>query len=211
MTLKKRSALLQGFEPEDWLPTQAVSDWLNDVRPRIQVFWDRYPKDNVLFTESDFEHVAWGLTQLRSAVPSAQGDRMLVEWGCGFGVISGMASLLGWSAIGIEAEEFLVEEARAWHKRFGLSTHFSCGSFLPVGSQELATDEDPRVALRYGESLETGDANLKEAGVVFVYAWPGEEHFLKQVFYRFAPEGCFLMLYLGPQQMELFQKLPSQT
>ena len=210
MTLKRRSNDLRGFEPEGWLPPQPLLAWLEFMRPRVQLFWDRFPKERVLYTESDFEHVAWAITTLSPPGTGRSKDRKFIEWGCGFGVIAGLASLLGWKAIGIEVESFLHQEAQRWHALYGLETDLRCESFLPPGSGKLADEGDPRVSLCHGENSDFS-VPLAKADLVFVYAWPGEEHFLKQVFDSVAPAGCQLLLYRGPHELELFQKLPLET
>lgn len=189
------------------LPSSVVA-WINLARREIEEFWDQSSNSKKTeYVESDFEHVAEVL--LHCQQKSWLARRELVEWGCGFGVVTGIAELLGLPAVGIESEGFLVEAGRRLLQKAGISAELFHGNFLPAGAAELALVEDPRVALQSTMPSVYASINrsLTDFGCVFCYAWPGEEHFLKLVFDRFAAPGTLLVLYRGPYHIEVYRKL----
>jgi hypothetical protein len=48
---------------------------------------------------------------------------------------------------------------------------------------------------------------LSDFALIFAYPWPGEEHFLKAVFHRYARPNAVLLMYRGPYQVELYRKI----
>ena len=54
-----------------------------------------------------------------------------LEWGSGLGVVSIMASRMGFEAYGIEAEAELVEYARLLSRAYQADAKFAAGNFMP--------------------------------------------------------------------------------
>ena len=52
------------------------------------------------------------------------------EWGCGLGIVVGLAELLGFDASGIELEPELAESARALLRDHNLKAHIDTGSYF---------------------------------------------------------------------------------
>lgn len=196
-------------ELEDQLDADqhAIHDWLSSSQKRLSLYWDQF-KEKPLpqYIECDFELVAIALKHCcdRDLIDGA----LFVEWGCGFGVVAGIASLLGLDSIGIEAEEFLCEEARKLLGSSNIDAEIWQGNFLPSGARDLSAPEDPLVSLTHDieAAYDQRDFPLEDFAIVFVYPWPGEEHFLKLVFDRFARRGALLLLYRGPYHVELYRK-----
>ncbi|MCA9128797.1 MAG: hypothetical protein KDB22_17045 [Planctomycetales bacterium] len=191
---------------ESPLPPQ-VEQWISACRARIELYWDRF-KEKPLpqYIECDFDLVANAIHEcvLRDLIDGL----LFVEWGCGFGVVTGIAGLLGLDAIGIEAEEFLCLQARQLFDKHAVPAEVWQGNFLPRGSRELAEEEDPLVSLTHTiePAYDQHDMPLDDFAIVFAYPWPGEEHFLRLVFDRFARPGALLLMFRGPYHIELFQK-----
>ncbi len=124
-------------------------------------------------------------------------------------MVSGVASLLGLDAVGIEAEEFLCVEARKLLEKCHVPAEVWQGNFLPRGARKLAEDTDPLVSLTHdiAPAYEQFDMALSDFAIVFAYPWPGEEHFLKAVFNRYARPNAVLLMYRGPFQVELYRKI----
>lgn len=200
--------------------SREIRQWIQFARRYIAAFWDRNPHlRKTEFIECDFEYAAEAIMACRSNNLIA-GNRF-VEWGCGFGVVAGIASRLGMESVGIEAEGFLCEAARrlqledpgrrclaregalvasgaeVWH-----------GNFLPAGASSLILPEEPRVAASHtvASAYEDRGVDITQFDCFFVYAWPGEEHFLKSVFERSAAPNALLILYRGPYHVEFYQK-----
>jgi hypothetical protein len=185
-----------------------VLEWLKTARARIELYWDRFrEKPLPQYVECDFDYVS---TALRSCIQQGLIDgKLFCEWGCGFAVVAGVAGLLGLDAIGIEAEEFLCTEARQLLSKANVPAEVWQGNFLPRGAANLADDTDPLVSLTHdlAPAYEQHDMNLSDFAIIFAYPWPGEEHFLKAVFNRFARPNAVMLMYRGPFQVELYRKV----
>ncbi|QDV26102.1 type 2 periplasmic-binding domain-containing protein [Aureliella helgolandensis] len=187
--------------------SQQVADWLVACRARIELYWDQFPQKPLpQYIECDFNLVASALTECvqRDLIDG----RLFVEWGCGFGVVTGVAGILGLDAIGVEAEPFLCEEGRKLLKDNQVDAEIWQGNFLPRGAKRLAEDTDPLVSLTHDlePAYDSYDMPLEDFAIVFAYPWPGEEHFLRLVFDRFARSGALLLMFRGPYHIELYRK-----
>lgn len=195
------------FEVKETELTRDVSQWLLTAKKRIEAYWDSFrEKPLPQYVECDFEYVAQAL---RSCADQKLVDgNLFCEWGCGFAVVTGVASILGFEAIGIEVEEFLVAEGRKLLQGAKIQAELWQGNFLPLGARALAEDADPLVSLTHDDEpvYEDYDMSLSDFAIVFAYPWPGEEHFLKSVFHRYARRQALLLLYRGPYQVELYRK-----
>ncbi|MEM8734640.1 MAG: hypothetical protein AAGG44_10485 [Planctomycetota bacterium] len=194
---------------------QPVEDWIQIARESIQSFWDsRSQKMQTGWVECDFRYVAQVLICLTQSDDSeaSQGQPVIVgpfvEWGSGFAVVAGLAAMFGMDSTGIESEEFIHLAAQRLHRGTAFRTQLVRGNFLPAGADELAEPSDPRVALAASieEAYPQLERKLTDYQTVFVYAWPGEEHFLKQVFQRYAATEAVLLLYRGPYHLEIYRK-----
>lgn len=184
-----------------------VEKWLQAARERVQKYWDQFPQKPLSqYIECDFDLVAAAIQECCNK--QMLDGKLFIEWGCGFGVITGVASVLGLDAIGVEAEAFLCEEGEKLFSAADVQAEIWNGNFLPDGSRELSEPEDPMVSLTHQLSAvyDDHDFALEDFAMVFVYPWPGEEHFLKLVFDSFARSGALLLLYRGPYQIELYRK-----
>ncbi len=210
--LGKLRSLSVSLAEERRLPSE-LSQWVQFGGQEVRDFWDRHPElRNTEWVECDYSEVAAALVGLQLSHPARQ--KTFLELGCGFGVVAGTASLLGFEAVGIESERFLVEEAIRIAAVYGIkSAEFWEGNFLPTGAAQFAEEEDPRVALK--SEAESAYAKygreIAEFGTIFAYPWPGEEHFLKSVFRHYAAAGARLVLYRGPFQIEIYEKLPTES
>jgi len=210
--LGKLKSLSVSLAEEPRLPTE-LWQWIQFGGQVVRDFWDRHPElRNTEWVECDYSEVAAALIGLQVNHPARQ--KSFLEWGCGFGVVAGTASLLGFDAVGIEAERFLIEEAVRIAAKYGNEgVEFWEGNFLPAGAEQFAAEEDPCVALK--AEAESAYAKygreITEFATIFAYPWPGEEHFLKSVFRNYAAAGARLVLYRGPFQVEFYEKLPTES
>ncbi len=193
--------------PDDAELPANVADWITRARERIELYWDHFPKEPLpQYVECDFDLVASALWECvdRDLIDG----RLFVEWGCGFAVVTGVASLLGLDAVGIEAEEMLCREGRKLFEKNGVEAEIWQGNFLPAGARRLAEDTDPLVSLTHyiPAAYEQHHMSLDDFAIVFAYPWPGEEHFLRVVFDRFSRPGALLLMFRGPYHIELYRK-----
>ena len=177
---------------------------LQDADRVLQAYWDQWTKKPIeQYVACDFRDVWRALSKL-TASKIAKGNTFC-EWGCGFGIVTGLASQLGWEAIGIEAEAFLVDEARRFLMRNGLKGEILHGNFLPRGSERLARSQSNHASLfhQVENAYEQHELELDDYALVFAYPWPGEDHYLQEVFRHYAGNGALMLMFLGPYEIEI--------
>ncbi len=183
---------------------------LEDADQVLQAYWDQWTKKPIeQYVACDFRDVYRALSQLTSS-KLAKGNTFC-EWGCGFGIVTGLASQLGWEAIGIEAESFLVDQANRFLARNRLKGEILHGNFLPRGSERLAGSQSNHASLfhQVENAYEQHDLEFDDYALVFAYPWPGEHYFLQEVFRNYAGDGALMLMFLGPYEIELFRKSAS--
>lgn len=173
----------------------------------LQAYWDAWHRKPIeQYVACDFRDVWRALATVRE-LQLAQGN-LFLEWGCGFGIVTAMASQMGWGAIGIEAEPFLVSEARTFLAAEGIQAEIWQGNFLPSGSERLARHQSHHASLfhQVPSAYAQHDMQLDDFAFVFAYPWPGEDGFLKDVFCEYAALGALLLVFRGPYELELYRK-----
>lgn len=114
------------------------------------------------FVPCDYE-MAW---RMLDAFPRGR----FCEWGSGWGIVTGLAELLGFQATGVEIDEQLAVESRRLLADCGLSSEIRCGDYF---SMPL------------------------EADLYFVYCWPGRILATEDHFERTAPSAARLLIAHG--------------
>jgi hypothetical protein len=154
------------------------------------------------YVSADYEAVFRSLVQLRG-----QALRFL-EWGSGLGVVTIMASRLGFEAYGIESESELVDHAHAFGKRYGPAAHFICGNFFPSefagppgagGIESRTTPPGPAAYERLGRKLSDFD-------LVYAYPWPEERQLYQSVMRRSGGANYLFLTYDVRRGVELHHR-----
>jgi len=143
------------------------------------------------FVAADYDRVLQALLPLR-----APGLRF-VEWGSATGVITIMASLLGFDAYGIELDPSLVRMARDLAARFQSPAVFAEGSFIPGGYRWRPATGDGRLGtIGDGPSAYPmiGHA-LDDFDLVYAYPWGGEEPMMIDLMRAYGRPGAQLLLH----------------
>jgi len=124
----KLQALPLQVDLESTLP-ESISQWVQIADDRMQQFWDSFSKRPIeQYVACDFDYVAKALYEI-DRQKLLDGNRFC-EWGCGFGIVAGIASLLGWDAVGIEAEPFwFSRESCCWNAMGCLPSSMKAISF----------------------------------------------------------------------------------
>jgi len=189
------------------VPPEPVRAFLREAGERIGEFtYARGPGAFPAFVPSDYRRVCAALREIlaRHLAP----ERTLCEWGSGFGVVAGMAALLGFRAWGIEIEPDLVEAAESLARDFGLDVPYVCGTYVPPGGEDLTDAATEFAWLKPGGA--DGHAALgkepSEFGVVFAYPWPGEERVVEDLFDRYAADGALLLTWRGREGPTLHRR-----
>ena len=191
----------------DKLPIpRETESWIADAQRRIEAFQDCWEKSHIeQFVAADYALVYQTLAWLRQT-QSLIGNR-IIEWGCGFAVVSALASQLGWDVIGVEAEQVLLDQADKTIASWRTSVQLINGNFLPPGAETLSDDPTlPSLGHDAPNAYELLDMDLDDFAIVYAYPWPGEDDFHEAVFDRYAAPGALLVLFCGPHDMRVWRK-----
>lgn len=149
------------------------------------------PNDFHPFIPADWQRVEQCLLSVR------QPGLRFLEWGSGTGVITIMASLLGFEAYGIEIDADLVGLARELARDVDSPARFAAGSLFPAGYRWRSSTGDWRLG-----TLGQGRPGYAELGVplegfdlVFAYPWSGEEPIMEDLIARRGGKGARLLMY----------------
>jgi hypothetical protein len=143
------------------------------------------------FVAADYDRVLQALIPLR-----APGLRF-VEWGSATGVITIMASLLGFEAYGIELDPSLIAIARALATKFDSPAVFAEGSFVPAGYRWRPATGDGRLGtIGDGPSAYPMIGHpLDDFDIVYGYPWGGEEPMMLDLMRAYGRPGGRLLLH----------------
>jgi hypothetical protein len=137
------------------------------------------------------------------------------EWGCGFGVATCMASLIGYEAYGIEIEEELADLATQLAHDYRIPVEILCTSYLPEGYEECdgVGGKDllaPEATTSRGESIDTTPSydglDPDEVDLFFVYPWPGQEELMMDLFKAVSSEDAILLIYHGDGEISAYRR-----
>jgi len=188
------------------LPPQ-VAALLASAKRQIDSIDDSLRTALPAFVPSDFELVFRALTAVQS-VNLATGRRFL-EWGSGIGVVTCLATQLGFDAVGIEIEQPLVEMATDLADSHSIDAQFICGSFVPP-SAEVGFDSGEDFAwITTNAPAAYDDLELQpdDFDLIFAYPWPGEEQIIFDLFADYASTGALLLTYHGLEGIRLQRKM----
>ncbi len=167
------------------LPVPSFIDcFIRDAEDRAETYGTQPGKG--LFIPGDYRY-AFQVMQWLLRTKAVPKGASFLEWGSGQGMVAILAALLGFDSTGVEIDERLVMESRELAARYDTLVRFEHGSYNPDT-----------------EDLEVITAEKRE--VVYVYPWPGEEHFFLQLFDETAPAGAYLLMCLGPEDIRLYRK-----
>ena len=115
-----------------------VRAFLREAQRRVQRFCKGHRIPG--FIPSDFRAVYTVLRALAEA--DLAPCELFCEWGSGHGVVTCLASLLGFDACGIEIEADLVDASRELAEDFDLPVNFVQGSFVPGNGLQMLEPAD---------------------------------------------------------------------
>jgi hypothetical protein len=186
----------------------AVATFLAAANARLDAYFAApQHQAGIGFIPSDHEAVYRTLAAFRHAEPNA---RRFCEWGSGFGVIAGLAALLGFEVHGLEIDPALVLASRELLAAHGMCANIAHGSFLPEGdaASEALADLETRTVLGAADGYDELGRDLDDFEVVFAYPWPTEEELYCDVFRRRADYGAVLLTYSRTEGMRAYRKVP---
>lgn len=195
------------LEPVPDAPPAAVATFLGSAQARLDAWFARPEhRTGIGFVPSDYDAVWRTLAALRRHEPDA---RRLLEWGSGFGVVVGLAVLLGYEAAGIEVDRALVGASRQLLAEHRLRATIAAGSFVPERHpvRDRFTDVETRTVLDQPDAYDELAADLDDFDVVFAYPWPTEEALYRDVFVRGANYGAVLLTYSRTEGVRAYRKV----
>lgn len=184
-----------------------VSGFIEQSRAYLTRYWDRWTEHAIeQYVACDFAYVAAALAQVQDRCLTD--GKSFLEWGCGLGVVTGIAWLNGWDATGIEAEAFLVAQANEFLSSLHIEAEIWQGNFLPEGADDWADTNADHASLFHHvpPAYNAMGRELDDFAVVFAYPWPGEHFYLQEVFRRAGRAGGLLIIFKGPFEIELYRK-----
>jgi SAM-dependent methyltransferase len=121
------------------------------------------------------------------------------EWGCGFGVVAGLAAGLGYAAHAIEIDGDLVAYARELCDDYYRDVTFVQGSFVPREHEErvAAAGEYSWMTTEADDAYDELGLDVADFDVVYAYPWPDEEAVTALLFEKTAGVGAVLVTYHG--------------
>jgi hypothetical protein len=189
----------------DPLP-QPVAAFLASAKARIDGWFARPEHTTGIgFVPSDYEQVWQALTAIRRLHPDA---RRLLEWGSGFGVITGLGALLGLESYGIEIEANLVTNAIELLAEHNLRATIAQGSFVPADFVAGDLDDlEMRTVLGQPDAYDQLGYDLDDFDLVFAYPWPTEEELYREIFRRGADYGAILLTWSRLEGLRAHRKV----
>ncbi|HTK76815.1 MAG TPA: class I SAM-dependent methyltransferase [Gemmataceae bacterium] len=186
-----------------------VRAFLAEAERRIEHFQQsaRVPA----FVPSDFDRVYQTLKTVETTAIAP--GRRVCEWGSGFGVVASLAAMLEFDAYGIEIEPELVDAARRLAHDFELPVEFVCGSFIPIGGENLvdAGSTFSWLTPDSGTAYEEIGLDADDFDIVFAYPWPDEEDVIWRLFERYASTGAVLITYHGSDDIRVQRKTQGRS
>ncbi|WP_425395463.1 class I SAM-dependent methyltransferase [Aeoliella sp.] len=196
------------FEPPAIpLPDRVVA-LLDDADERIDNFQFEHRDTPVAaFVPSDFVLAYQSLAAIAS-LNLAPGRRFM-EWGSGVGVVTCLAAMLGYDAIGIEIEDDLVDVSRELASDHAVDAEFVAGSFVPLDEVDLfdLTGDFNWVRTDAVSAYDELDLEPDDFDVVYCYPWPGEEALSEELFAHCCATGSLLLSYHGRDGMRLRRRM----
>jgi hypothetical protein len=184
--LKKR-------RPDDELPRAALLRKMRTLWRQADKIWDecRNRLEFGSYVSADYLDVFVELEQFADQATT------FLEWGSGLGVVTIMASRLGFEAYGIEVEPLLVKRAQDLALRFGPDAQFAEGSFIPDQYQwdyqlvggAVRTETDSR------DAYDQFDLQLPDFDLVYAYPWPEEFGLFLDIMRQCGGENALFLSY----------------
>jgi SAM-dependent methyltransferase len=142
------------------------------------------------YASADYTEVYQALKKLRGSAGT------FLELGSGLGVVTIMASQLGFDAYGIEAEDELVDYSREFAEQYAENAKFATGSFIPDEFEwGPEKGESVRTFVDVPDAYDQFDLELEDFDLIYAYPWPTEHSLYDNVLSQFARPGASFLTY----------------
>lgn len=128
-----------------------------------------------------------------------------LEWGSGLGVVTIMASRMGFDAYGIESEEELVDIANLLAEKYAPNAIFAHGSFIPDEFEwQPDSDEDvDRTEVDIPAAYDLLDLEICDFDIIYAYPWPDEHGLFHSIFQQFSRPGATFITYDAREEIQI--------
>lgn len=210
---------LQEITVPDALPAipAEVAGFLAEAERRIDAFFAsgdnrRIPKYLPSNAAVSYRVLAW-LTEADLPL-----GRVFCELGSGFGVVAGLAAMLGYESYAIEREAKLVDMSCELARDTGVEFTVLQTSYLPEGYEVFRSAGEPGLIIPdchsdhgrgeyFPPAFEGMPHTTDEIDVYFAYPWPSERHLMQRLFENLACEGAILLLHYGDRELRVFRRV----
>lgn len=162
--------------------------------------WERHQDTPAFHTyvSADYAAVYESLARLRGSVLT------VLEWGSGLGIVTIMASRMGFDAYGIEAEPGLVAYSESFAQAYGPNARFAQGSFIPDDFHWNPADGDVyRTIIDAASAYDQLDMELRDFDLIYAYPWPDEHALYHNIIREFGRTDALLLSYDAREGIEL--------
>ena len=151
------------------------------------------------YVSADYVSVYESLARLRGSVLS------VLEWGSGLGIVTIMASRMGFEAYGIEAELDLVGHSESLAQTYGPDARFALGSFIPSDFKWNPPDGDDvyRTMIDCPSAYEELDMEIRDFDLIYAYPWPNERTLYHDIMREFGRQDALLLSYDAREGVEM--------
>ncbi len=151
------------------------------------------------YVSADYRSVYRELAKLRGRVWK------VLEWGSGLGVVTIMASRMGFDAYGIESEPDLVEMSRTFARTYGPDARFTRGSFIPDEFEWNAADGDEMhwTEVDAPAAYDELEMELSDFDLVYAFPWPDEHVLFRNIMRKCGHRDALLLSYDSREGIQL--------
>jgi hypothetical protein len=151
------------------------------------------------YVSADYRTVYKSLARLRGSVST------VLEWGSGLGIVTIMASRMGFEAYGIEAKPDLVEYSESLAQAYGPLARFSQGSFIPDEFKWNPSDGDDayRTIIDAASAYDELDMEIRDFDLIYAYPWPNEHTLYHNIMREFGRPDALLLSYDARKGIEM--------
>jgi hypothetical protein len=172
-------------------PAKTLLAEFGSLWAEVDALWERHQEEPAFhgYVSADYQAVYDSLAQLKGRALT------VLEWGSGLGVVTIMASRMGFEAYGIEAEASLVEFSEELALGYGPTAKFAQGSFIPDQFQWNPADADNviRTVVDTASAYNDLEMEIRDFDLIYSYPWPDERVLYHQILREFAcPAAWFL-------------------
>ena len=189
-------------------PPADIADWIDEANRRREKFYNeglglRIPR----YVPSNPEMVYAAIADLKES--GHLRGQIFCEWGSGFAIATGIASLLGMQAFGLEIEPELIARSRNLAAYMKVPLTILDSDYLPEGfdeSEEMGGKELilPEATMAGSMLPEYEGLNPADVDLFFVYPYPDQEEVMMDLFAAVASHGAVLLIYREEGEVDAF-------